>query len=59
MLLKLLSKAALLRDEADAVQRAQDRFARLGTPRTNPLPRLLADAVELEAMADIVGCGDV
>jgi len=56
--LKLLSKAALLRDEADAVQRAQAQFARLGRPTTNPRPQLLADAAELEAMANfLVGAG--
>jgi hypothetical protein len=51
---KLLSKATLLRDEADAVLRAQDRFARLGAPRTNPRHRLLAEAAELEVMALLV-----
>ena len=51
--LKLLSKAALLRDEADAVQRAQVQFARLGWEKANPRPQLLASAAELEAMAEL------
>ena len=51
---KLLSKAALLRDEADAVQRAQAQFARLGRTGTNPRRQLLAEAAELGALADLV-----
>ena len=56
---KLLSKAALLRDEADAVLRAQDRFARLGASRTNSRPQLLTDAAELEALAHLVAGGGI